>query len=168
MGRMTDAEFSRAFNEYFNLLSNIAYSYTLNKFDAEDVVQEVFIKYYRINKKFNNKLEEKYWLIRVTINKSLDFIKQNKKEVLINNESINILQNSEDNKKNEEIYDCVCSLKDNYKTIIILFYYNNYNIKEISNILKISESNVTTRLNRAKKKLKDIITERIQKWKIKN
>ena len=58
------------------------------------------------------------------------------------------------------MYECVCSLKDSYKTVIILFFYDNYNIKEISNILKISESNVTTRLDRAKKKLKEIIIER--------
>ena len=163
MKRITDAEFLRAFNEYFNLLSRIAYSYTLNKFDAEDVVQEVFIKFYRAHKTFNNNLDEKYWLIRITINQSLDCIKQrkNKKEVLIGDEYINNLPETSDaDEKHEEIRKCVLSLKDSYKNIIILYYYDDYSIKEIANILKISESNVTTRLSRAKKKLKEIIIER--------
>ena len=162
MSRITDAEFSRVFNEYYSLLSRIAYSYTLNIFDAEDVVQEVFIKFYRAHKTFNNNLEEKYWFIRVTINQSLDCIKKRKNnEILIDNEYINDLSETSDaDEKNEEIYECVCSLKDSYKTIIILFFYDNYSIKEIANILKISESNVTTRLSRAKSKLKEIIIER--------
>lgn len=162
MKQITDIDFSRAFNEYYSLLARIAYSYTLDKFDAEDVVQEVFIKFYRAHKNFNNHLDEKYWLIRVTINRSLDCIKQRKNnKILIDNEYINNLPDTSDaDEKNEEMYECVCSLKDSYKTVIILFFYDNYNIKEISNILKISESNVTTRLNRAKKKLKEIIIER--------
>lgn len=162
MKRITDADFSRVFNEYYSLLSRIAYSYTLNIFDAEDVVQEVFIKFYKAHKNFNNNLEEKYWFIRVTINQSLDCIKQRKnKEVLIDSEYINILSKTPGTgEKNEEIYECVCSLKDSYKTIIVLYFYDDYSIKEIAKILKISESNVTTRLNRAKKKLKEIIIER--------
>lgn len=162
MKRITDADFSRVFNEYYSLLSRIAYSYTLNIFDAEDVVQEVFIKFYKAHKNFNSNLEEKYWFIRVTINQSLDCIKQRKnKEVLIDSEYINIFSKTPDTgEKNEEIYECVCSLKDSYKTIIVLYFYDDYSIKEIAKILKISESNVTTRLDRAKKKLKEIIIER--------
>lgn len=162
MKQMTDTDFSRAFNEYYSLLTRIAYSYTLDIFDAEDVVQEVFIKFYRAHKTFNNCNGEKYWLIRVTINQSLDCIKKRKNnKVLLDEEYINNLPDPSDaDEKNEEIYECVCSLKDSYKTIIILYFYDNYSIKEIANILKVSESNVTTRLSRAKKKLKEIIIER--------
>ena len=65
MKQIADIDFSRAFNEYYSLLTRIAYSYTFDKFDAEDVVQEVFIKFYRAHKTFNNCNEEKYWLIRL-------------------------------------------------------------------------------------------------------
>lgn len=161
MEKIFDTNFVRAFNEYYSLLSRIAYSYTLNKFDSEDIVQEVFIKFYRAHKSFSNSIEEKYWLIRVTINQSIDCIRKRKGELHIDNEYINGLSKNLDADNNDkEIYDCVCSLKDSYKTIIILFFYDNYSVKEISNILKISESNVTTRLNRAKSKLKEIIVER--------
>ena len=105
----------------------------------------------------------KYYLIRLTINYSLNVIKHEKKQ-LVDNEYINNLpdtSNSEERNENkEEIYNCICLLKDNYKTIIILYYYEKYSLKQISNILKISESNASTRLNRAREKLKKIIEER--------
>jgi len=166
MKKINDTDFSRVFNEYYKLLFRIAYSYTLNTFDTEDVLQEVFIKFYIAHKIFKNNLEEKYWLIRVTINQCLDYIKKKKKhEIHIDNEYINNVlpcdsDVDEKDEKNKEIYECVCSLKNSYKTIIILYFYDNYSIKEIASILKISESNVTTRLSRAKKKLKKIIIER--------
>ena len=104
----------------------------------------------------------KYWLIRVTINCSLDVLKYQKKKVSIDEEYISNLPNAQDcdDKKNELIYNCVCSLKDSYKAIIILYYYENYSIKEIANILNISETNAQSRLYNARKKLKNLIDER--------
>ena len=61
------------------------------------------------------------------------------------------------------MYDAVGSLKDIYKTVIILHYYDDYSIKDIASILKISENNVKVRLNRAREKLKQIINERAKK-----
>jgi len=85
--------------------------------------------------------------------------------MLIADEYVNSIPDTlnSDSSKNEEIYMCVCSLKSNYKTIIMLYYYDNYSIKEIASILKISESNVKVRLNRARTKLKEIISERRDK-----
>lgn len=161
MTRLTDETFDIIVMGYSQIIFRVAYSYTKNIFDADDIVQEVFLKLYRARKVFENEEHIKNWLIRVAINHSLDLIRRKQREMLIDTEYINNLPDTSDaDEKNEEIRKCVMSLKDNYKNVIILLYYDNYTIKEISNILKMSESNVKVTLNRARKKLKEEIIKR--------
>ena len=162
MRQLTDEKFEIMINKYHDLLVSIAYSYMRDNFYAEDIAQESFIKLYRARKRFENEEHIKNWLIRVTINECLDTLKNKTNKLLIDNEYINNLSDTSDadKGKNEDIYSCICSLKDEYKTIIILYYYDNYSLKEIANILKISESNASSRLVRARGKLKRIILER--------
>ena len=148
------------------MIFKIAYSYTKNSFDSQDIVQEVFIKFYRARNSFKTEEHLKNWLIRVTINESIDVLRKNKNkiEVLVGNEYINNLPDTSDaDKKNEEIKKCVLSLKDSYKSVIILYYYDGYSVKEIASILKVSENSIKIRLNRARIKLKEIINERNNK-----
>ena len=157
MRQLTDESFEALITKYHSLLVSIAYSYMYDNFYAEDIVQDSFIKLYRARKRFES--EEH---IRVTINGCLNALKRKAKELLIETECINNLPDTSDadKGKNEDIYSCICSLKDEYKTIFILHYYDNYSLKEIANILKISESNASSRLVRARCKLKKIILER--------
>ena len=164
MNQLTEEKFVRIVEENSNLLLKIAYSYTKNEFNSQDVVQEAFIKLYRARKEFKSDEHIKNWLIRVVINGCLDILKHNKKELLIDNEYINNLPDTSDaDEKNEEIWHCVCKLKESYKTIIILYYYDNYSIKEIASILNVSEGNVKMRLSRGREKLRKIIEERKKK-----
>lgn len=161
MNRLTDDEFNILVSNYSNMLFKVAYSYTKNIADSEDIVQDAFLKLYRARKVFESNDHIKNWLIRVTINQSLNEFKRKKKEILIDNECINNLSDTSDaDKKNEVIRECVMSLKGNYKNLIILFYYDNFSIREISNILKMTENCVKVTLNRARKKLKEEIIKR--------
>lgn len=161
MNRLSDEEFDMIVNKYTKSLSTIAYNYIRDYCGAEDIVQEVFLKLYRAHKAFENEDHLKYWLIRVTINQSINVKKRKDKELLIGDEYVNNLPDTIDaDEKNEEVYDCICSLKESYKTIILLYFYDKYSLKEIATILKISENNAIARFNRAKKKLKEIILER--------
>ena len=159
---MTKNEFEVKYSQYYEMLFRVAYSYVKNSWDADDIVQDVFVKLYLTHKTFKIEDNEKYYLIRLVINRSIDYIRHNKKHNLsLDNEYINNLPDTSDadNRKNEEIYECVCLLKDSYKTIIILYYYENYNLKEIASILKITQDNAKVRLNRAREQLKKIINE---------
>lgn len=161
MNRLTIEDFESLINKYSQMIFNVAYSYTKNSFDSQDIVQEVFIKFYRARNSFETEEHIKNWLIRVTINESLDILRKNKNKVLVGDEYINILpETSEADEKNEEIRRCVLSLKDSYKSVIILYYYDGYSIKEIANIFKVSENSIKIRLNRARTKLKEKINER--------
>ena len=157
-------EFESIINKYSKMIYKIAYSYTKNVYDSEDIVQDTFVKLYFCRKKFDTEDYLKYYLIRCAINRSLDYLRQ-KKHFIVNEELIKQSYIYQESKDNDEtfIYDCILSLKKEYKNVIILFYYNKYGINEISNILKISEGNVKIRLNRARLKLREIIEKKEKK-----
>ncbi len=164
MNQLTEEKFVRIVEENSNLLLKIAYSYTKNEFDSQDVVQETFIKLYRARKEFKSDEHIKNWLIRVVINACLDILKHSEKKLLIDNEYINNLPDISDaDEKNELIRESVLSLRNEYKTIIILYYYDNYSIKEIASILNVSEGNVKMRLSRGREKVRKLIDERKKK-----
>ena len=155
---MTKEEFEIIYNKYYHLLFKVAYSYILNRCDAEDIVQESFIKFFNVNKKIDDNDKLKSYLVRIVVNKSIDFIRHNKNKVSYDSEYVESLSDDKEKESDDSnILKFVLLLKDSYKTVILLHYYDNYSIKEIANILKISESNVKTRLSRAREKLKEMI-----------
>ena len=159
--KISDEKFELIITSYHKLLFSIAYSYIRSNYYAEDIVQDAFIKLYRARKHFESDEHIKNYLIRVTIDECLDVLRHDKKIILTDTEYFdNLTDVNTSNEKNEDIYGCICSLNDSYKNIIILYYYDNYSLKEIANILKISESNASTRLVRARDKLKKVVLER--------
>ena len=161
MKQLTDNDYEIIINNYYKLLFKIAYYYTHNIFSSEDIVQDAFCKFFETHNHFESEEHIKNWLIRVTVNLSLNVLRRNKKELLVDYEFINDLPDlNKSDLLSKEIYDCVCSLKESYKTVIVLHYYDNYSVKEIASILKISETNVSSRLDRARKKFKEIYERR--------
>jgi RNA polymerase sigma-70 factor (ECF subfamily) len=143
--------------KYSNLLVNHAYAICGNKSDAEDIVQEVFVKYLKKKPKFESEEHMKAWLIRVTIN-----LAKNYKNTFWNRKRENLEDIYESKSPIEEkIWDIVKKLPDKYRIVIDLYYREGYSIKEISNILKKSPSTIGTQLERGRKKLKKMLEENI-------
>ncbi len=139
--------------KYSNIVYRLALTRTKSKENSEDVYQEVFLRLYKKLPNFENEEHEKAWLIRVTINCSKN---------LLNSKFLkNTTQIKEDitfeTKERHDIYYAVQELPLKYRTIIYLYYYENYKINEISKILKINENTVKSRLSRAREKLKQKI-----------
>ena len=156
--KISEKQFDYVYNEYAKELYNIAYGYTRNRDDSIDIMQNAYVVLLESNKKFESNEHIKYFLIRVTINESLDLLKSaSKKRVIKNND---VVVNFPETKKEGLPYDLseiVNTLPEKYKTIIILHYYDDMKIKDISNVLKISESAVKKRLERARDLIKEII-----------
>lgn len=156
--KISEKQFDYVYNEYAKELYNIAYGYTRNRDDSIDIMQNAYVVLLESNKRFESNEHIKYFLIRVTINESLDLLKSaNKKRVIKNND---VVVNFPETKKEELPYDLseiVNTLPEKYKTIIILHYYDDMKIKDISYVLKISESAVKKRLERARNLIKEII-----------
>ena len=140
---------------YSDMLIRISYSYMKNLSDAEDITQEVFIKLLEKRPDFKNETHEKSWLIRVAINLSKDKLKSSyfKNTTSLEDDFVDTTQ--EDN----DVIQAVLSLPVKYRSIVFLYYYENYSISEISNILNIKESTVGSQLSRGRKLLKSILKE---------
>ena len=149
--------FEKIYKLYSQELINISYGYTKNFDDSFDIVQNVFYKLFASNKKFKTNNDEKYWLIRVTINESKDFIRKKKKTTIVDTEILDTIQkdSKNNNGKIQLLKMLISELPEKYKSVIILHYYDLLPIKEISIVLNISENAVKKRLERARKMLKE-------------
>lgn len=128
-------------------LYRIAYSYVAQRDAALDIVQEAIIKALENIDKLRVKEYVKTWFYRILINEALMYIKKNKKYVQMEcdiKEELEDFENTSDN--NIEIYQNVQKLDDKLKTVIVLRYFENLKLEEISKITNTNLSTVKSRL----------------------
>ncbi len=159
---MDNREFSRLIELYLDTVYRIALSSSRNEADAEDIVQNTFVKLLEQHKKFKDDEHAKRWLIRVAINEThMLYRKRKREDVAINEEAFSLGKTasfSEELSPDEnELMAALDLLSVKYRQIVHLFYFEGYSTREISQILEISEENVRTRLLRARKQLKDLL-----------
>ena len=124
--------------------------------DADDVVQEVFVKYHFSGKEFESERHIHSWLCKVAVNLSRNRVKcfwRSHKESIEEYKKTLSFGTEEDG----ELFSAVMSLPRKYRTALHLHYFEGYSVKEISKMLDISESNAKARLSRGRKALKSII-----------
>ncbi len=145
-------ELDKVVEEYGKIIYRIAFLYFKQRTEAEDVVQDVLLKYLMNTKKFESKEHEKNWIIRVTINHchNVRLSAWKRKTVPLEEYAFKLKTEIQD-----EIFNCLDNLKEKYRVVAQLFYFEDLSIKQISKTLKISESNVKTRLLRARHMLRD-------------
>lgn len=144
--------------KYKNNIYAVAFNICKNKHDAEDVVQDTFIQYLSHKKDFQSEEHIRAWIIRVAINKA-----KNKNNLFFRRNSlpledyINTLTFESD--ETQELFETVMKLPEKYRIVIHLFYYEDYSVQEIANILKITQSNVKVRLSRGRLLLRKTLKE---------
>ncbi len=170
--------FEELIKDYKKMAYNIALRVLRNKEDAEDVSQEALVKVFKNIDSFNMQSTFKVWLYRIVMNTCLDF-KRKKKIVTysidkpLESDESEILQDIPDNSNNPDIiiqnklesqmlYDCIEMLDDDFRMVIVLRDLQNLSYKDIASILSCNEGTIKSRLNRARKKLRDIITNKLQ------
>lgn len=135
---------------YSNMIYRLAMSITKNKFHAEDITQEVFVRLIKNRPTFENREHEKAWLLRVTINCS--------KKLMYSawfRHTVELGENFEfESQEISDVYNVVLKLPEKYREVIHLFYYEDLSLKDISSILKASEGTIKSRLSRAREILK--------------
>ena len=143
---------------YQNSLYAAAFNTCQNQMDAEDVVQETFVQYYTSRKEFESEQHIRAWLLRVVINKARNinrtFWKKNKCSLEDYIETLTF-----PNSQSRDLFEEVMKLPDKSRIVIHLFYYEDYSVREIADILKLSESNVKVRLSRGRALLRDSLKE---------
>ena len=144
----------RLFDTYADDAFRLAYSYLGSRPDAEDVVQDVFVKLIRSDITIE-KGKEKSYILTMTANKCRDFLKSG--SVAFNapfEDASEVGSDIEIDEDDTEMYAAVAELPDKLRVAIHLHYYEGYSLKEIAEILDIAPSAVSMRLTRAKEILR--------------
>ena len=144
---------SRAVEEYGNSLYRLCTVMLKNREDAQDAVQECFLRYITKAPDFNDNGHEKAWLIRVSTNVCKDMLRRRKYESFLALDEIKNLSTSEDN---AQILGLLVSLDEKYRIIIHLHYVEGYSADEISSMLGISSAAVRKRMQRGREKLREL------------
>ena len=145
-------------DEYQSHLYRIAFNICKNREDAEDIVQDTFVQYHISNKEYDDESHIRAWLMRVAINKSRNIVRAFWRKHRQSLESYREELNFPDS-ESSALFEAVLRLPEKQRTVIHLFYYEDYTIKEIAEILHVSESNVKVRLNRGRAALREEIKE---------
>ncbi|MBQ8575632.1 MAG: sigma-70 family RNA polymerase sigma factor [Clostridia bacterium] len=153
---MTNEDFIEAVKRNNQRIYLIAFSFTKSKTDAEDILQNVFLKLWKFPNEFENEIHLDKWLTAVCVNESKNYLKSpfRKKSMVYFEENV---QSELESTKNLDLFNAVMSLPKKERAVIHLFYYEDMTVKEIAEVLKIKESAVKTRLHRARKSLKLIL-----------
>jgi len=126
--------------------------------DAEDTLGQTFMKCYQNLAGFNNSLKFSSWLYRIAHNEAVNLIRKKSKEYTFElKQTLEIANFDFDKPKKADLEKILTKLKTEDNNILNLFYFQEKSIKEIGEILKISDSNVKVKLNRARNKAKEII-----------
>lgn len=148
---------------YYKAMYNSAFRILKNEFEAEDIMQEAFLTAFTKLHTFKGEVTFGAWLKRIVINKSLTQLKKNnrydevKMEVIPNYEvEETSIDYTELNVKN--VLEHINNLKDNYRITLTLHLIEGYDYDEIAQILNYTNENVRTTISRAKKKLKQVLS----------
>ena len=154
---MSNEEFTTFAEKYMDTIYRVAYSWTKNPDDANDVTQDVLIQLYKTTKEFESDSHMKNWLIKVTVNRCKMIFRSpwNKMEDIENyGETLGF-----EDETHLDLFLAVMNLDKKYRVPLMLFYYEGYSTAEIASLLEIPEKTVSTRLFRAKGKLRDYLKE---------
>lgn len=161
---MTDYELEQMMNAYGAYIARTCYIYLKDWALAEDATQEVFIKAYKHNEEFRKESSQKTWLTSIAINVCKNYVRTSWfRKVQIGIEKVETYSTLEGELINQigqsDLLKQVMDLALKYREVILLYYYQDFKVNEIANILGIGESSVKMRLTRARKKLKDDFEE---------
>lgn len=153
----TKEAFARAVAMHKDTVFRVAFSYMKNQDDANDITQNVFLKLFKSDISFENDRHLRSWLTRVTINECHSIFRAPWRKA----ENIDdyIEQLAIPSPKHSELFSAVMAMPEKYRTVIYLFYYEEYSTEEIGQLLDIPAATVRTRLARGRKNLKKILLE---------
>jgi len=152
--------FATLYQKYAKAMYNTSLRIVNNTGDAEDVTQEAFTDAFRSLEDFHYKSTFGAWLKRIVINKSINYLRKRKMD-LIDIEKTNIghlpeeqgMDEQEIQMKVEDIKKAVTLLPNGYRTVLTLYLFEGYDQEEIAEILQVTHATVRTQYMRAKQKL---------------
>ncbi len=165
--------FEKEFLPHVEALKTFAYYLTYNDNDANDLVQETYMKAFRFAEKFDRGTNAKAWLFRILKNAYIndyrkkskqpdrvdfeDVINYHKSDEVSDNKYLNLKEESIDDMMGDEITKAINSLPPEFRTVILLADIEDFSYKEISKIIDVPIGTVRSRLFRARNTLKELL-----------
>ncbi len=153
------------YNQYSPKMLAVCYRYAHNREDAEDMLQEGFIKVFLQLRTFENRGSFEGWIRKIIVHTCINILKKNKKF----NESVDLIHASaiqirEDSVpavvQVKQIVECIRTLPIGYRTVLNLFAIEGYSHREIAQLLDIEESTSRSQFTRAKSMLEDLLIKK--------
>ncbi len=153
------------FNRYSPKMLSVCYRFAQNREDAEDMLQEGFIKVFTQMHTFQNKGSFEGWIRRIMVHTSINFLKKYKKFTesldLTSAENLEVKEESIASiMQSKQVVECIRQLPVGYKTVLNLFVIEGYSHREISILLDIEESTSRSQYTRAKAMLSTILIKK--------
>lgn len=144
---------------YQNSLYNTAYHMLRNRADAEDALQDTLYKAYSNLHRLKDPEKCKAWMFKILVNTCYEMLRS-KKEVCSIEDYTEILPSKEmDISLSIAVKQAIRSLDETYRSVVLLYYFEDFSVKEIAEILGITGIAVKKRLSRARQQLKDQLQE---------
>lgn len=156
----TDESVCRAVTAYSRMLLRLAMTRLPFPADAEDAVQEVFLKLLTARPQFRDAEHEKAWLIRATLHRACDMARSAERRNLPL-EAAGAVPGRE-MPEPSPVLSAVQALPAKYSAVIHLYYYEGYSIKEIAELLRLPVPTVGTRLSRGRERLRELLKEDVE------
>ncbi|MGN1338818.1 MAG: RNA polymerase sigma factor, partial [Oscillospiraceae bacterium] len=151
----SEAELSRLVEKFSGLVFRVALCHVKNPADADDIMQDAFLALYSSKKSFTDEEHIKAWLIRVTVNKCKNLLRSCGRRLSVpleTAEEVPFLP-----KERFSLLPQLMKLKPKYRVVLYMFYYEDYSVGRIAELLGEKQSTVTTRLARGRNKLRELL-----------
>ena len=170
------SNYDKIVDSYKNRVFGMAYKFTNDYDETQDLAQEVFLKIYRQIKNFRGDSKLSTWIYRISVNTCLDWKKKKMRIKSINfsnmvneenkDQTIGIKDDSPlpdeiilQDEDQRIVHDLIYELSDKYKTVLIMYHFNEMSYEDIAKALNVPQRTVETRLYRARRMLKDKISK---------
>lgn len=153
---LTEEQRTQIVNQWGDMVYRLALARTASVPDAEDVFQEVFLRYFRHEDKFHNDEYRKAWLIRCTVNRAKSLTSSPWRKRIVPLETAEEVGVEDDYR---EVYSAVLSLPAKYRAVIHLHYFEGLSVSEMAQTLQLPEGTIKSQLSRGRALLRELLEE---------
>ena len=153
---LTQQQRTQVVERWGDMVYRLALARTANIPDAEDVFQEVFLRFFRHEDRFANDEHRKAWLIRCTVNRCKSLLASPWRKRTVPLETAEEVGVEDDYR---EVYAAVLSLPAKYRSVIHLYYFEGLSVAEMAQTLNVPEGTVKSQLSRGRALLREILQE---------
>lgn len=168
----TRESFDSVMKKYTPTVYGIAYTRLHSPVDAEDVTQDVFVRYFKADITYESEEHRKAWLIRCAVNCTNSYAKSaqyrhrsesvNLDDVAELPSAYNTAEHTERTERKNAVLNAVAMLPPKYRTVVHLYYFEDMSVAEIAEVVGERQSTVKTRLSRARDKLKALLKGEVE------